>query len=346
LIFAEFFILSQFIFVLKDTAHSNMKKVLITTTSLQDTPGDHQELLQSCGWDITTARGPLSETDIFDLVGDFDGIICGDDVFSRRVLEKALPRLQFLSKYGIGVDKIDVEAATQLGIPLFFTPGVNHTTVAEHVFMLLLMLVKHAPFHIDSTRAGQWKRKTGNEIMGKTLAVIGMGRIGKEVAVRARAFGLEVIGYDCYWDDAFAAANGIRRLEKLESIWPLADIISLHTNLSAETQHLIRAESIAQMKDGALLLNCARGEIVHTADVVDALKSGKLGGYGTDVLDEEPPAPDHPLLHLPNCIVTPHVGSRTYESVVRQATKAITNLKLAFEGKEPLAQVNKVPVNR
>jgi D-3-phosphoglycerate dehydrogenase / 2-oxoglutarate reductase len=320
-----------------------MKQVLITTTSLQDTPGGHQEILKSSGWSLTYARGPLSEDQIFDLVGDFDGIICGDDVFSRRVLEKCLPKLQFLSKYGIGVDKIDVNAATELGIPLFFTPGVNHTTVAEHVFMLLLMLVKQAPFHVAATRAGQWKRRTGNEIMGKTIAIVGMGRIGKEVAIRARAFGLNVVGYDLYWDEAFASSHQVQRAETLDEIWPIADIISLHTNLTPETHHLIRAESIAKMKPGVLLLNCARGEIVQTDDLVAALQSAQVGGYGTDVLDEEPPPADHPLLHLENCIVTPHIGSRTYESVVRQATMAITNLKLAFEGKAPLAQVNKVP---
>ena len=321
-----------------------MKKVLVTTTSFQDTPGSHQDLLKSCGWDVSYARGPLSEEDIFDLVGDFDGIICGDDVFSRRVLEKSLPKLQFLSKYGIGVDKIDVDAATELGIPLFFTPGVNHTTVSEHCFMLLLMMVKKAPFHVAAVRNGQWKRQTGNEIWGKTIGIIGLGRIGKEVAIRAKAFGIDVIGYDVYWDEAFASEHGVTRAEKFEDVFKAADFISLHTNLNAETLNLISKDSIAQMKDGVYIINCARGEIVHTGDMVDALKSGKVAGYGTDVLDEEPPRADHPLLSIETCIVTPHIGSRTYESVVRQATKSIQNLKNAFEGKEPLAQVNKVPV--
>lgn len=321
-----------------------MKKVLITTTSFQDTPGAHQDLLQSCGWKISYARGPLSEDQIFELVGEFDGIICGDDVISRRVIEKALPKLQYLSKYGIGVDKIDVEAATELGIPLLFTPGVNHTTVSEHTFMLLLMLVKKAAFHVAATRNGEWKRETGNEIMGKTIGIVGLGRIGKEVAIRARAFGLTVIGYDVYWDEAFADANDVKRATSYDEIWENADFITLHTNLNAETHSLINAESISKMKKGAFIINCARGEIVHTSDIVEALKAGTIGGYGTDVLDQEPPEADHPLLSLENCIVTPHIGSRTYESVVRQATKSITNLKLAFEGKEPLAQVNKVPV--
>ena len=321
-----------------------MKKVLITTTSFQDTPGAHQDLLQSCGWELSYARGPLSEQQIFDLVGDFDGIICGDDLFSRRVFEKALPKLQFLSKYGIGVDKIDIQAATELGIPVFFTPGVNHTTVSEHTFMLMLMLVKKAPFHVTATREGQWKRQTGNEIWGKTIGIVGLGRIGKEVAIRAKAFGLKVIGYDVYWDEAFAKEQEIERAESFDDIWASADFVTLHTNLNADTHHLVCKESISRMKDGVYIVNCARGEIVHTDDMIEALKSGKVAGYGTDVLDEEPPRADHPLLSIETCIITPHIGSRTYESVVRQATKSIVNLKNAFEGKEPLAQVNKVPV--
>ncbi|MEQ9825953.1 MAG: phosphoglycerate dehydrogenase [Puniceicoccaceae bacterium] len=321
-----------------------MKKVLVTTTSFQDTPGSHQDLLNSCNWQVSYARGPLSENQILELVGDFDGIICGDDVFSRRVFEKALPRLQFLSKYGIGVDKIDVQAATELGIPVFFTPGVNHTTVAEHTFMLMLMLVKKAPFHINAVRQGQWKRQTGNEIWGKTIGIVGLGRIGKEVALRAKAFGLKVIGYDVYWDDVFASEHGITRAASYDQVWSDADFITLHTNLNAETHHLVRNETLAKMKDGVYIVNCARGEIVHTQDMVQALQSGKVAGYGTDVLDDEPPRPDHALLSLENCIITPHIGSRTYESVVRQATKSIQNLKNAFEGKQPLAQVNQVPI--
>ena len=117
-----------------------MFRVLITTTSLQDTPGSHHDLIAEAGWEVQTARGPLPEEEMLKLVGEFDGIICGDDVYSKAVLEKARPRLKFLSKYGIGVDKIDVAAATEMGLPVFFTPGVNHTTVSEHVFALLLAL--------------------------------------------------------------------------------------------------------------------------------------------------------------------------------------------------------------
>ena len=317
-----------------------MTRILLTTTSFQDTPGAHHDLLASTGWEIIRARGPLNEADTLALVGDIDGYICGDDMITRKVLEKARPRLKVLSKYGIGVDKIDVKTCTEFGLPLLFTPGVNHTTVAEHTFLLLLALEKNFLFHTDSTRSGGWKRKTGHELLEKTIGIVGLGRIGKEVAIRARAFGMKTIGYDVYWDEKFANEHGVKRASSLDEIFAASDYLSLHTNLTPETRDMINAKNIAKMKKGVLILNCARGEIVHTSDMVDALKSGQVGGYGTDVLDQEPPAADHPLLKLPNVVCTPHIGSRTHESVQRQATAAVENLTRFLAGKKPLAQAN------
>ncbi len=322
-------------------------RVLLTTTSFQDTPGPHQDLLNRTGWEIVRARGPLNEADTLALVGDIDAYICGDDAITRRVLEKARPRLQVISKYGIGVDKIDVKACTALGIPLLFTPGVNHTTVAEHTFLLLLALQKHLLFHTDSTRAGAWKRRTGHELFGKTIGIVGFGRIGQEVAIRARAFGMEVVGFGHHWDAAFAAAHQVTRLATTDELFARSDIVSLHTKLTDETRGLIDARAIARMKPGVVILNCARGEMIVTADLAEALRSGRVAGYGADVLDQEPPPADHPLLQLPNCVITPHIGSRTSESVARQATAAVQNLILALNGEPPLAQVNpEVPVRK
>ena len=326
-------------------------KILLTTTSFQDTPGAHHDLLQQTGWEIITARGPLNEADTLALVGDVDGYICGDDAITRLVLEKARPKLKVLSKYGIGVDKIDVKSCTEFGIPLLFTPGVNHTTVAEHNFMLLLALEKNFLFHTDSTRSGDaktnWTRKTGHELLDKTIGIIGLGRIGKEVAIRSHAFGMKVIAYDNHFDEALGKQYGVKKAASLDELFSVSDYVSLHTNLTPETRDLVCAKSIAKMKKGVLILNCARGEIVNTNDMVAALKSGQVGGYGTDVLDHEPPPADHPLLKLPNVVCTPHVASRTYESVVRQATCAVKNLILAMNGEKPIAQVNpEVPVKK
>jgi D-3-phosphoglycerate dehydrogenase len=324
-----------------------MTKILLTTTSFQDTPGVHHKLLAETGWEVVTARGPLNEADTLALVGDIDGYISGDDLITRRVLEKARPKLKVLSKYGIGVDKIDVKSATEFGIPVLFTPGVNHTTVAEHCFLLLLALQKNLLFHTDSTRAGGWKRQTGHELFEKTIGIVGLGRIGKEVVIRARAFGMTPIAYGNYWDEAFAAEHGLKRAASFDELCAAAEYVSLHTKLTPETRGLINARSIAKMKKGVAIVNCARGEIVNNADLIAALNSGQVSGYATDVLDQEPPQPDHPLLKLPNVIVTPHIGSRTHESVQRQATAAVQNLILAMRGEKPLAQVNpEVPVRK
>ncbi len=310
-----------------------MTRVLLTTTSFQDTPGPHHDMLASLGVEVVRERGPLPESRMLELAGEFDAFLCGDDAITAAVIDKALPRLKVISKYGIGLDKIDVVHASAKKIPVLFTPGVNHTTVAEHTFLLLLAIEKNFLFHTDSTRSGGWKRKTGRELLAKTIGIVGLGRIGKEVAIRARAFGMDVVAYDIYWDEAFAKQYDVKRLATKEDVFKTADYISLHTNLTPETRDMINAASIATMKKGAIILNCARGEIVHTADVAAALKSGQLGGYGTDVLDQEPPPADHPLLSAPNCVVTPHIGSRTRESVVRQATRCVENYKAFLEGK-------------
>ena len=179
-------------------------KILLTTTSYQDCPGDHHALLESTGAEIVCERGPLSEAQMLELAGDFEAFLCGDDEITQAVIDQSLPKLKVIAKYGIGVDKIDVAYATKKNIPVSFCPGVNHTTVSEHVFMLLLSLNKNLMEQANITASGGWKRMTGHEIMGKTIGIIGLGRIGREVAIRANAFGMDCIGYDLYWPEDFA----------------------------------------------------------------------------------------------------------------------------------------------
>ncbi|RYD25589.1 MAG: 3-phosphoglycerate dehydrogenase, partial [Verrucomicrobiaceae bacterium] len=258
--------------------------------------------------------------------------LCGDDAISRAVLEKSLPRLKVISKYGIGLDKIDIPATQEFKVPVLFTPGVNHTTVAEHTFGLLFAISKHIVTTAAAARQGEWLRLTGHEIFEKTIGIVGLGRIGKEVAIRAKAFGMEVIACDPYWDEDFAAAHGIGRRASVNEVLTDSDVVSLHCFLSDETRGLICRATLETMRRGVIILNCARGEIVETADLAEALHSGRIGGYGADVLDQEPPPQDHPLLSAPNCVITPHIGSRTYESVPRQAMKSLTNLINVLNG--------------
>lgn len=324
-------------------------RILLTTTSYQDTPGRHHDVLAKSGHEILRARGPLPEAEMLKLIkekGPFDGFLHGDDAITRNVIQAALPELKALSKYGIGLDSVDVKAATDLKVPVLFTPGVNHTTVAEHTFGLLIMLAKHLRTHANSVKKGEWKRVTGTELAGKTMGILGLGRIGKEVAKRARAFDMQVIAYDVYWDEPFAYEHGVFRAASADDVVRQADVLSLHMNLSDENREFINKARIATMKDKAIILNCARGGLVNEHDVAEACKAkdkggtGKLSGYGTDVLDVEPMKSPHPFQEVDNIIVTPHVGSRTFESVERQALMSTENLLRVLRGEKPLAQAN------
>jgi D-3-phosphoglycerate dehydrogenase len=317
-------------------------RILLTTTSFQDTPGPHHDLLEKTGFELIRERGPLPESRMLELVGEVDAFLCGDDAVTRKVLEKALPRLKVVAKYGIGLDKVDVTAATDLKIPVTFCPGVNHTTVAEHTFGLLLAIYRDIVDQSNSVHAGSWKRLTGHELMGKTIGVAGLGRIGKEVATRARAFGMRVLGFDIYWDAGFASQHGVERVENIDELISQSDILSLHMNLTPETKGLINAERLKLCKNNFVLLNCARGELVDSVALAQALDENRIAGYGADVLDEEPPPPNHPLIKCRGAVLTPHIGSRTHESVVRQATMAVQNMINVLEGRPAIAQANKI----
>jgi D-3-phosphoglycerate dehydrogenase len=317
-------------------------RILITTTSFQDTPGRHHDLLIPDRFEVERARGPLPEAEILRLAGSHDAIICGDDAFTRPVLQKCLPRLKVLSKYGIGVDKIDLQAATDLGIPVTYCPGVNHVTVAEHTFGLLLSLTRLIPQQDTVVKRGEWKRSTGRELAGKTMGILGLGRIGKEVAKRAAAFEMKLCAFDVHWDEAFARQWGIERKPTGEEVLRAADVVSLHMNLTDENKEFINAARLNVMRRGAYLLNCARGGLIHEGDVAAALKAGQLGGYGADVVEPEPILKTNPLLAAPNVVLTPHVGSRTYESVERQALMAAENMIRILDGQAPHAQANKL----
>ena len=318
-------------------------RILLTTTSYQDTPGEHHALLESSGFEVVRERGPLPEDKMLELVtsgGGFDGLLHGDDAITRNVIAAAAPRLKVLSKYGIGLDSVDVPAATEMKIPVLFTPGVNHTTVAEHTIGLMIMLTKHLLVEAILVKGGQWKRITGRELAGKTLGILGLGRIGKEVAKRARAFDMNVVAYDLYWDEPFAAKHDIARRDSADAVATEADVLSMHMNLTDENREFINAARITTMKPGAYVINCSRGGLVNEKDVAEACQSGRLGGYGADVLEHEPMQTPHVFQSIDNIIVTPHIGSRTFESVERQALRATHNLINFLKGDKDFIQAN------
>ena len=318
------------------------QRILLTTTSFQDTPGPHHEFLEGQGYEIVRERGPLTEERMLELAGEFDGFLCGDDGITRAVIEKSLPRLKVIAKYGIGLDKIDIAATKEWGIPVMFTPGVNHTTVAEHTFCLMLALYRNLVETVDATREGRWLRLTGHELWKKKIGIVGMGRIGQEMVKRARGFEMEVHGFGNFWPDEFCELHQVTRHDSLDSLFSTCDIISPHTKLTPETHKMINRERIGMMPADAIIVNTGRGELADTEAVLEALDSGKLAGFATDVMEEEPPAPNHPLLSHPKALVTAHIGSRTFESVPRQAMKAVTNLVNFLQGDGPVFCANGV----
>lgn len=319
-------------------------KILLTTTSFQDTPGAHHDLLARSGFDVIRERGPMTEEQMIDLIRThkgFDAFLNGDDRISAKVIDTAGERLKVIAKYGIGLDSIDMAHATARKIPVLFTPGVNHTTVAEHAFGLMIALAKEFWVHTSAVKSGKWIRRTGHELMGKTIGVLGLGRIGQEVVKRARAFGMHCVAFDVYWPDSFAREYGVERMATAEAVLPLADVVSLHMNLTDANRGFINAQTLATMKKGAYLINTARGGLVVENDVAEACRGGHLGGYGTDVVDEEPMKPGHPFQSIDSILVTPHIGSRTFESVERQAVRAVTNLVQYLSGGKDYIQANK-----
>ena len=317
-------------------------RILLSTTSYQDTPGPHHQVLADSGFEVVTARGPLNEAQMLDIVKQgFDGLLNGDDLITAKVIDACLPRLKVIAKYGIGLDSIDVKYATSRKLPVLFTPGVNHTTVAEQTFGLMISVAKHFWMHLASVKAGGWKRKTGTELFGKTIAIIGLGRIGKEVVKRAVAFGMKPVAFTRTWDDAFAKQYNVQQAATPREAVQNADIVSIHINLTDETRGMFNKTLLGQMKKGAILINTSRGDLVVEADVADACKSNQLLGYGADVLSEEPQKAPHIFQNIDNIIVTPHIGSRTLESVQRQAMRATLNIVNFLKGNPDYIQANK-----
>jgi D-3-phosphoglycerate dehydrogenase / 2-oxoglutarate reductase len=266
-------------------------------------------LLKETGWNIVLPAAAALATEI----ADADGLVVRSATkVNRDLLEKAT-KLRVIGRAGVGVDNVDMEAATQRGVLVMNTPGGNAVSVAEHTFALMLALVRGVASSNSAIQAGRWeKSSSGVELRGKTLGLIGLGRVGIEVAKRARIFGMEVIAYDPYVTPAAAREVEVE-LFTLEEVLKRSDVISLHTALSPATEKIISAAAIAHMKKGARIVNCARGELIDEAALAAALQSGQVAGAAVDTFAKEPPK-DSPLIGLPNVIATPHIAGSTVEA--------------------------------
>ena len=245
---------------------------------------------------------------------DADALVVRSAVQADDALMEHAPKLRVIGRAGVGVDNIDAEAATRRGIVVMNTPGANAVAVAELTIGLMLALARRLPTANSTMHAGKWEKKSlqGAELRGKTLGILGLGRIGLEVARRARGFGLEIIGSDPFVSAAVARENGIR-LVTLEELIAGCDYLTLHVGLTPQTNGMINADAIKKMKKGVKLVNCARGELLNEAALIEALQSGQVGGAGLDVYSHEP-LKDSPLAALPNVILTPHIAGSTHEA--------------------------------
>jgi len=282
-----------------------------------------QLLKDQPGWNILVSTKETLDSEI----AAADALIVRSATkVTAELLDKAL-KLRAVGRAGVGVDNIDLEAATKRGVLVMSTPGGNAVSVAEHTFALLLALARQVPRLDKAIQEGRWEKSSaaGTEVRGKTLGLIGLGRIGSEVAVRAEAFDMRVLGYDPYISEAAARELNVE-LVPLETLLAESDFISLHTALSQATQNMINGATIEKMKKGARIINAARGELIDEGALAAALKKGKLAGAALDVFAEEPPK-NSPLVGLPSVIATPHVAGSTAEAQEEVGTQVAVQIR-------------------
>jgi D-3-phosphoglycerate dehydrogenase len=317
-----------------------MPKVLVTARSFRKMEGNHWMVLKDAGYEIITPAQdqPLKEAEMIPLISEVDAALVGIDAVTERVIAAA-SRLKVVSKHGVGVDNIDVPAATRAGVIVTSTPGANQVSVAEMTVALILGLTRKMAYHDTVVKSGGWSRIIGTELAGKTVGVVGLGRIGKEVVLRLKGFQVNFLAYDVYQDKAFAAEHGVGFVT-LDELLADSDIITLHAVLTAESKSLIGEKELALMKSGAYFVNTARGGLVDEQALSVALMENRLAGAGLDVFADEPPK-DSPLLKLgEKVLLAPHLGAQTTETVLRMGRMAAENIVQVLSGERPVGLVN------
>lgn len=281
------------------------------------------DILRNCDRIRVSAPGKLERPALLDAVADAHAIIIRSGVRADAELIEVASQLKAIARAGVGVDNVDLAAASAAGIVVMNTPGGNTISTAEHSFGLMIALSRHIPQGHQSLLEGRWDRKafTGVELKGKTLGIIGLGRIGGAIATRAGAFEMNVIAHDPYLPPQVAAEINVPLLE-LSEVYANSDYLTLHALVTDDTRGMINAKSIAMMKDGIRIINAARGALINSADLAAALSSGVVAGAALDVFEEEPPPADHPLIGHPRVIHTPHLAASTSDAQVTVAVEA------------------------
>ncbi len=295
-------------------------------------------LRQSAEVDLRTG---LSERELIGIVGDYDALVVRSETKVTAPILEAGAGLQVIARAGVGVDNVDVEAATKHGILVVNAPLGNTIAAAEHAFALMLALARRVPQADASVRAGEWKRSKflGVELKGKTLGIVGLGKIGMEVARRARAFGMSLVGYDPYVPASATESLGVK-LFPLDEVLSQSDVVTVHVPLLPSTRNLIGRRELESCKPGALILNVARGGILDEAALVEALESGRIGGAALDVYTREPLPEDSPIRSAPNTVLTPHLGASTREAQVKVAIEIAEQVVDVLNGRPVRGAVN------
>jgi D-3-phosphoglycerate dehydrogenase len=305
-----------------------MPKVLIAPATLANMDGEWLAILRKAQFEYVfpPKAHQLSEDELMAQLAGVDAAIAGSEPYTRRVIA-AHPKLKVIARAGVGFDAVDVKAATEHGIAVCTTPGTNHDAVAEYTFTLILALAKNLiPLHLQ-TKAGGWPRQVLIPLRGRTLGILGLGRIGKAVAMRGKAFGMRLVAYEPFPDKAFVAQQGVT-LMPMEQVLAESDFVSIHVPLTPESKYLINKKTLGLMKPTAFLVNTARGPLVNEADLAQALKEKRIAGAGIDVFENEPPG-DTPLLKCANVVLAPHVAgidSQARDEMAISSARSIVTL--------------------
>jgi len=310
------------------------KKVLVTALSFSRYSQEPRKILEKAGFYLIWNKEgrPLQEEELIERIKGVDALIVGVDQITEKVIAAA-DKLRIICKHGVGVDNINLDAATGRGIMVINAPHSNYTSVADLTFGLLIAAARKIPYADMITKKGKWNRIVGREVWGKTIGIVGTGRIGLAVAQRARGFDMKILAYDKFPNIQAANEIGFNYVS-LEKLLSLSEFVSLHLPLTKETRHLINEKTLSLMNPEAILINTARGELVDEKALYQALKEKRLTGAALDVYAEEPPL-NSKLLTLSQVITTPHIGASTHEANYRMGCAVAESIIKFFAGKIP-----------
>lgn len=316
-----------------------MTKVLVAPAPLDGVDAEFRRALLQAGFELSFPKlgRQMVESELAQFLPGVKASLAGSEPYSRAVLD-AMPDLRVIARVGVGYDAVDVQAATDHGVVVTIAPGTNQDSVAEHTFMLILGLARQLVSQHNLIVAGRWPRNANVPVRGRTLGIVGLGRIGKAVALRGLAFGMRVIVHEPFPDPNFVASHSIPLLS-LEEVMRESDVLSLHVPLSPESREMINTRTLGWMKPTAFLVNTSRGGLVKEPDLYQALKEKRIAGAALDVFEEEPPPRNHPFFTLDNVLLTAHtagVDLKSRDDMALSAAQAIIDLS---QGKWPKEKV-------